>query len=230
MKTTKIWIPSLMLMVMVACEDILEVPDISEQQVTLLAPTSGSVLETNTVSFNWETVEEATGYAVQVATPNFENAAQLVLDSIVELDTLGYVTKRMEMSLFNGNYEWRVKAFNSDFETGYSSSAFQVNGDDDLDLVPPNTPQLIAPANGTSQTNTTVNFSWSRTDVPGTAERDSIFIFSDENLENLTTKALGANKTYSGTVAAGEYFWFVRAYDAAGNESDASNTFSFTIE
>jgi hypothetical protein len=225
-----LYVGMVILLSLSSCEDILEVPDISNQTVSILAPTEGSTLTINAVGFNWETVEDATGYTVQVATPNFENAAQLVLDCVVQVDTLGQITTRIDQTLFNGNYQWRVKAFNSDYETVYAQSSFQVNGDEDLDLTPPNTPQLVAPANGASQTDTTVDFSWTREDMAGTAERDSIFIFSDETLQSLITKALGANKTYSTSVSTGTYYWFVRAYDAGGNESDASTTFNFTIE
>ncbi|NVN18073.1 hypothetical protein GUA46_06955 [Muricauda sp. HICW] len=214
---------------LVACEDILEVPDISGQSVNLLAPSDGSVLDDNSVNLNWEGVEEATGYSVQVASPNFENAAQILLDSVIEMDTLGYLPNQIRQHLFNGNYEWRVKAFNSGFETIYSSNGFQVNGDKDFDLTPPNTPQLISPANGSDTSDTEIGFAWSREDVPGTVERDSIFIYSDENLQELTTKAVGANKSYTTTLCAGTYYWLVRAFDTAGNESGYSSTFNFTI-
>lgn len=214
---------------LLACEDILEVSDISEQTVNLLAPSNGTVLEDNTINLNWEGVEEATGYNVQVASPSFDNAAQILLDSIIEIDTMGYLPTRLQQSLFNGSYEWRVKAFNSGFETLYSSNSFQVNGDEDLDLTPPNTPQLLSPDNGSDSSNTEVEFTWNREDVSGTTERDSIFIYSDESLQDLDTKALGANKAYMGTLTAGTYYWFVQAYDAAGNESEASTTFNFTI-
>ncbi len=211
---------------LVGCEDILEVPDISEQSVNLLAPSDGSVLDDNAVNLNWEDMEEATGYRVQVVSPSFESAAQILLDSVVEIDTLGYLPTQLQQNLLNGSYEWRVKAFNSGFETLYTSNGFQVNGDEDLDLTPP---QLIAPGNGNDTSNTEIDFTWNREDVPGTAERDSIFIYSDESLQELTTKALGANKSYTATLTAGTYYWFVKAFDAAGNESGASNIFNFTI-
>ena len=211
------------------CEDILEVPDISNQTVSILAPTEGSVITTNAISFNWEEVKDATAYEIQLATPNFENAVQLVLDSIVEVDSLDQIKTRINQDLFNGNYQWRVKAMNSDYETAYTSSGFQVNGDENLDLTPPNTPQPVSPANGASQTETEVNFLWTREDVPGTAERDSIFIYADENLQTLETKGLGANKTFSTTLSEGTFYWVVRAYDAAGNQSGDSDTLNFTI-
>ncbi|MEQ5791612.1 hypothetical protein J4E06_11155 [Muricauda sp. NFXS6] len=229
MKTRIIVIALIVSFGLLSCEDILEVPDISEQTVNLLAPSNGTVLEDNAVNLNWEGVEEATGYNVQVASPSFDNAAQILLDSIIEVDTLGYLPTQVRQSLFNGTYEWRVRAFNSGFETLYSSNSFQVNGDEDLDLTPPNTPQLLSPDNGSDSSNTEVEFTWNREDVSGTTERDSIFIYSDESLQDLDTKALGANKTHSASLSAGTYYWFVQAFDTAGNESETSNTFNFTI-
>lgn len=219
----------MVLLVVWSCEDILEVPDISNQTVPILAPVEGSVLNINAVGFNWQTIADATTYRVQIATPNFENTTQILLDSIITEDTLGRVNTRIDQNLLNGNYTWRVKALNSDYETAYTLSNFLVDGDENLDITPPNTPQLVTPANGASQTEASVSFSWTREDVPGTAERDSIFIFSDESLQSLTTKALGANKAYTANVASGTFYWVVRAYDAAGNESDVSTTFNFTI-
>jgi len=211
------------------CEDILEVPDISNATVVILAPMDSSVVTTNAVGFNWEKVEEATAYRVQIATPDFENTVQIVLDSIVVEDTLGNLATRIDQELVNGTYTWRVRAQNSDYETVYTVSSFQVDGDDELDVTPPNTPQLAAPANGASLSQSSVSFTWTREDIAGTAERDSIYIFSDESLTNLTTKALGANKTYTTSLTSGTFYWYVRAFDAAGNQSDPSSTFNFTI-
>jgi len=229
MKKSVFWIAGLVLLFGWGCEDILEVPDISNDTVVILAPKDGSVLVSNDVGFNWEKVEEATSYQVQIATPNFENAAQIVLDSVIVEDSLGNVASRIDQELFNGNYVWRIKAFNSGYETEYTVSGFQVDGDDELDVTPPNTPQLATPANGITQAEAAVNFTWTREDVPGTAERDSIYIFADENLSNLTTKALGGNKAYSTNLASGTFYWYVKAFDAAGNESDPSTTFNVTI-
>ncbi len=212
-----------------SCEDILEVPDISNQTVTVFAPLNNTVINGNDISFNWDTVEDASSYRFQLAAPNFETTQQLVLDSIFEVDSLGRVGTRIQRTLVNGDYAWRIRALNSDYQTAYTLSNFQVDGDENLDVTPPNTPQLVAPANGASQSEATVNFSWTREDVPGTAERDSIFIYSDESLTTLSTKALGANKTHSANLAAETFYWVVKAYDAAGNESDLSTTFNFTI-
>ncbi|WP_435624314.1 hypothetical protein [Flagellimonas sp.] len=212
------------------CEDILEVPDISNQSVPILAPSDGSVLNNNRVRFSWDAIEEATAYRIQVANPNFEQANQILLDSVIQEDTLGNVINQIDQTLPNGNYAWRIKAMNSGFETPFSNSGFAVDAEEDLDLIPPEVPTLIAPENGSVQNENEVDFSWTRNDIPGTAERDSIFIFLDEELQNLSTKAIGANKSFSISLEAGTFYWVVHAYDAAGNQSQPSSTFSFTIE
>ena len=109
-----------------ACEDILEVPDISDQQVQLLAPLNGSVVNDSIVRFSWSGVADAEGYKLEVARPNFENAAQLVVDTLMVIDST-FVGTRLTTKLSNDSYEWRVKAFNSGFETDFSNSGFQVN-------------------------------------------------------------------------------------------------------
>ena len=219
----------MLLVLIIACEDILEEPDISSSQVDVFAPLDNTVLTNNTVNFNWDTVTDARSYRVQVAQPDFENAQQLVLDSIMVLDSLGNVSTSVEQTLLNGNYAWRVKASNGGFETAYTTQRFQVNGDPDVDTTPPSTPNLTAPANGTTQSTAVVDFSWTREDVAGSAERDSIFFFSDEALTTRIGAGLGANKTFSANFEPGTYFWTVQAFDAAGNEGAPSMAFRFTI-
>ena len=113
-----------------SCEDIIEIPDISDSKVELLAPLQGSVVEESTVNFTWNSIEDANSYLVQVATPNFETAAQIVLDSVIVVDSTFMGTKASK-ALINNNYEWRVKAMNSGFETEFSSSGFSVNASGD---------------------------------------------------------------------------------------------------
>ena len=110
----------------VACEDIVEIPDISNQQVALLAPRDQTVVLDSAVTFNWVEVSDAEAYIIQLATPNFENAAQILLDSTVVIDST-FVGARASRKLSNGDYQWRVKAVNSGYETQYSTSTFTVN-------------------------------------------------------------------------------------------------------
>ncbi|PRX57192.1 fibronectin type III domain-containing protein [Flagellimonas meridianipacifica] len=111
---------------LLACEELLEVPNISEQQVQILAPVNGSIVTDSIVRLSWEGLSDAEGYVVQVAQPSFGNAAQLTVDTILPIDTT-FVGTRLTTRLPNNSYEWRVKAFNSGFETEFALSAFEVN-------------------------------------------------------------------------------------------------------
>jgi hypothetical protein len=222
-------LPAILIISLLSCEEIIEEPNISEETVFILAPLEGSSIGSNTISFNWEEVLDSRAYTVQVASPDFTNAVQLALDSTLVRDTLGFLPTKVQTLLSNGNYQWRVRAENASFETPYTTASFVVNGDEDIDLLAPNTPVLLSPANNSSQDETDVGFSWSREDIPGTAESDSIYIYTDQALQTLESKDRGANKAYNTNLGANTYYWRVRAFDTAGNLSDFSETFELTI-
>ncbi|MDC6390663.1 hypothetical protein PP182_18395 [Maribacter sp. PR1] len=108
-----------------SCEELLEVTDISDQELNLLAPSDSVVVTQNEVRFSWNEVFEANSYHVQVAQPNFENAVQVVIDTLVVVDST-YLGSSFVKPLSDSSYEWRVKAMNSDFETEYKTHAFWV--------------------------------------------------------------------------------------------------------
>ncbi|WP_299116368.1 hypothetical protein [uncultured Winogradskyella sp.] len=102
-----------------ACEEIIEVGDISQEQVTILAPTNNSVLNPSTINFSWQSLEFAETYQLQIATPSFANASQIVEDTLISTTSFGKL-------LNQGNYEWRVKGLNSAYQTQYQIQAFTV--------------------------------------------------------------------------------------------------------
>lgn len=108
-----------------ACEEIIEVTDISNEQVTLLAPSNDVIVTNDVVNFNWSEVDEAEGYEVQIVTPSFDNASQFVLDTVLVVDST-FVGSRLSKTLQNNSYQWRVRAQNSDFATPYSTNTFTV--------------------------------------------------------------------------------------------------------
>ena len=102
-----------------ACDDIIEVVDISNETVTILAPKDQVVLQASNVTFSWEPVQDAEMYHVQVATPSFDGASQIVLDTMV---TKTNITKTLEVN----DYEWRISAQNSDYATVYVTQGFSI--------------------------------------------------------------------------------------------------------
>jgi len=103
----------------VSCDDIVGVNDISDETLTILAPTNGSTLIITDVTFSWNSVEDAEQYKLQVATPNFVMANQIILDTLV-------ASTNFSQPLELGNYEWRVRAENSEYQTDYSTQNFTI--------------------------------------------------------------------------------------------------------
>jgi len=116
----------LFILVFISCEDIIEVTDISEETVQLISPSDSIAVAQSNVNFAWNEVFEATQYHVQVATPDFENAAQVLVDTLVVVDT-SFVSPRFNKILEDSEYEWRVKAQNSAYETEFTIHKFYVN-------------------------------------------------------------------------------------------------------
>lgn len=104
---------------LISCDDLIEVVDISKETVIILAPTQGSAIDTTRVVFTWEPVKEAENYHLQVATPTFENAIQIVVDTLL-------MSTSYSGQLEKAEYEWRIKAENSDYQTKFTKSRFRV--------------------------------------------------------------------------------------------------------
>lgn len=102
-----------------SCEEVIFTEDISEETIRVLAPKDSSEVLSTEVNFNWEALEGSTSYKIQVVTPSFEEASQIVLDSITS--NVSFFS-----NLSPGNYEWRVKGFNNSYETLFSTQSFTV--------------------------------------------------------------------------------------------------------
>ena len=95
--------------------------DLTTQDVTILAPISGTVLKDINVNFTWEALEGATSYELQVATPSFDRPEQIVVNAIFDnADTQTF-------ELPDGVYGWRVRGLNANSQTPYTTADFEVN-------------------------------------------------------------------------------------------------------
>jgi len=108
-----------MFTVLWSCEEIIEVEDISNQQVVVLAPVNDATLNNNTLTFSWELMDGADSYHLQIAEPSFLNALQIVTDSIM-------VSTSFSTTLENKTYEWRIRAENSGYTTVYTTQSFTI--------------------------------------------------------------------------------------------------------
>ncbi len=143
----------LTLLLILGCDDILEVVDITNETVSVLAPVNDVTITDTEVTFTWSPVADAESYNVQIATPSFEAAAQIVTDSILSKTSMSH-------ALTSGNYEWRVRAENSNYATAYATQKFTLLSPDLVDISS-ETVVISAPANeATFLTTDTINFTW----------------------------------------------------------------------
>ncbi|WP_298140162.1 hypothetical protein [Flavobacterium sp.] len=190
---------------------ILSNDDFQSNTVVLVAPTNNLITNTASQTLSWQSIIGATNYQLQV----FDSSNTLVLDQNTSSTTYNY-------TFAEGSFQWKVKASNGTDNTLYSARSILV------DFTPPNTPTLITPANASSTSTTDVSFSWNRTPISGSSERDSIYIYTNSALTTLNSKAQ-ATSPYSKTLTSGTYYWRVKAFDSAGNVGNVSSTFNFTI-
>lgn len=118
-KSLRVSICVFSVLLFMSCEDVVFLEDISEDTITVLAPANGSEVISSNVNFNWESIEGASGYKLQVAEPGFEQANQIVVDTITSIISFS-------SNLPSGDYEWRIKGINDSYQTEYSIQSFQV--------------------------------------------------------------------------------------------------------
>jgi len=188
----------------ISCEDLVEVEDISQKTVTALAPTNNSVLSHSNVTFSWESLNDANQYRLQIATPTFGEATQILVDSLLPHTSFS-------KELAPTSYQWRIRAENSAYTTAFSTQSFLVESTDDVDISE-ETVVLLAPANAVSFAPTdTINFSW---DPILNAETYSfqIAIPDFDNATEIITNEITIATTFSvSNLAVNSYEWRVRA-------------------
>jgi len=96
------------------CEQLIEVEDISNETVSVLAPTNNTVLDDTSVNFSWESLDFSETYQLQIALPNFDTAEVIVEDTLISTTSF---TKILEPD----EYQWRVRALNSAYQTQYTT-------------------------------------------------------------------------------------------------------------
>lgn len=130
------------------CTEFIE-PSIEKKAVVLLAPSHGTESAVYAQTFWWEEVDNAFQYRLQVVTPDFNNAARLILDTVVTKNRFSY-------TLDPGNYEWRVRAENGSSQTSYSKAAFIIQPSS----IEGQQVQLQSPANNLITNQNSTIFKW----------------------------------------------------------------------
>lgn len=179
--------------------------------VSLLTPSNALNTNTPLQNLSWKAIIGASSYQVQV----YDKDNTVINNETVTTTSLNYTFPQ-------GNYFWRVRANNGTQQTLYSSRSILV------DTTVPNTPVLSSPADASTPTTNDVIFQWNRTPISGSVEKDLVYIYKDKALTSLQIKS-EESSPFTTTITSGTYYWFVKAFDQAGNVSTQSTVFSFTV-
>ena len=109
----------LFVIVLISCEEIINEENLENDQVTIIAPVNNSQLTAGVIFFDWQPVEGARSYTIQITQPNFNQAEQLLLQ---QTDSI----TNTSLNITAGTYQWRVRAENDAFTSPYTTQTFTV--------------------------------------------------------------------------------------------------------
>jgi|GEM_PF-266649 len=191
--------------------------DISNESVQLLAPADKSTSVQNKVTFWWNETEGAESYRIQVVTPSFTNPQKLAYNQLSD-------SCSVTMNLDAGDYQWRVKAINSKYETKYTTASFSVYGTD----LSNQEVSLLSPLYDAVINQSPVHFTWDET-VSGAGYKILIKEGSWDSGSTVyeTTTSQTEAKAELGD---GTYIWGVKATDPLNNTSTGYSVRPLTID
>ncbi|NBG64758.1 fibronectin type III domain-containing protein [Acidiluteibacter ferrifornacis] len=111
----------------VSCDEFIE-EDLEGKVVILTNPNDSLVTTYSTQVFNWDEIDGADWYNLQIVSKSFSQLDYYVLDTIVE-------TNQFLFNLTPGVYQWRVRGENSGYVTPYSTRTIQIDSTSDLNGV-----------------------------------------------------------------------------------------------
>ena len=190
--------------------------DISGIIPQLTAPVSGDTSNITTYLFSWNSISYATDYRYELW--------QGTVGSGIKICSVILDTNRFHYTLpQEGYYEWQIRG-----ENNSSNSPFSINS---LlcDTTRPAQPLITYPQNNLTVTDSILVLQWLRTDIPGSVEYDSLFLYSDSLMYVNIGDYKVLNKTYTQKFNNGNYWWMVKPYDRAGNSGNSSGLSKFIV-
>lgn len=191
--------------------EVVAATEFSENTITLLTPEDNVITNEVSQELSWAQIDGASLYRIQVLND---------IDEIVSEETTNQTTSNIQFG--EGAFDWQVRGENGSQNTQYARRSLLV------DITLPNVPELVSPINETILNSSEVVFEWNRESVAGSVEGDSLFVSSDANFTDLVLAELVTN-SFSTTLENDTYYWLMKAFDEAGNESEDSAVFSFTV-
>ncbi len=183
----------------------------------LVSPANNTLTPFDEVPLEWQEVDDgANPVAYEVEVSRYSNFR------IIEYSNITSSTTDVTDSLPDGVYYWRVRTLNYLGVGSRWSARWRFT----IDTSAPDAPTLRSPADGAQVANTRTPFTWFA--VPGAVRYEVQLGTSNPPSD---TVQIGAGRSYRPTspLLFTDYYWRVRAIDAAGNVSAWSSVFTVEI-
>lgn len=197
-----------------ACATLAQALSEGPDAPALVLPTNGALVNTTTPRFEWNSVQNAESYRIEI-----DNNANFSSPERTNSRTnTAYTTNP---GLPDGTWYWRVRGRNSEGDGPWSLTRHVI-----IDTLPTEAPLLVSPLDGSSSTVDRPTFRWTAVDDAVGYE----FRIGLVNPPSAPAVQVGGityrpvTRLYSAV-----YYWQVRAIDTAGNASEWSLPFSFTV-
>ena len=200
----------------VSCEDVFE-KDISEKTITLIAPSDSAVTAINDQTFMWTSIDGASGYNLQIVYPSYNQIQKIVLDT-------NLTTTRFDYTLFSGDFQWSVIAFNNSSSTaeGYYQ-VYNLTITDGIDFSKLKVHLSYPNKDGFCTNSSSVLFSW----LPVQYADSYVFELRKENWDNgetIYSEEIMYDSVRVHELQNGVYHWGVKAlHDSSGTETPFSH-------
>ena len=181
---------------------------------SLISPQDSTINVSLSPTFNWNSVNGATNYQIQISTnANFSN----IVTDASNITTTTYSAAGFS---FGGAYYWRVRALNNIGASNWSNS-FIFFTQPPL----PSAPTLLQPADGSANLLNSINFSWSH------SQYDSVYTIQLSIDPDFNSIADSIHTTQNSAAIGGliynqTYFWRVNSTNFTGT-GNWSSVFSF---
>ncbi|MBN8641135.1 MAG: hypothetical protein J0L86_04915 [Flavobacteriales bacterium] len=213
MRTIKPLLLLLFVIFLYSCEDIIE-EDITDDIVQVVYPQNNQNIYSNVVNFQWNSLNGADDYRVQV----FDENSSIVLDSLVNQNSLSF-------PLSQGEYQWRVRGENFAYVSSYSTNhTFTIFETDDL------TNQqvvLSSPADGFYTNNPSLVLTWQNLNAADNYSFELVRVTNGDVVinqqSNLTATSLNLNSTILNQNA--EYRWKIKGVNSTSETNYSARKF-----
>jgi len=190
--------------------------DINLKVVQIMSPADKSTIIDKKVTFWWNFLDGATKYNLQVVSPSFANPTKLIYDQWL-------TSNSMVVDLEAGNYEWRVKAANSVYQTGFTQSTFSIYSND----LSKQKTTLLSPLYGQQINKSLVKLSWAKINSNASYQ---LLIKKDSWESGSIVQDMKTDKIENEvSLSDGDYYWGVKAIDPVNNSETEYSIRKFEV-